>query len=117
VGSNHPAEKDAQTTQTTQHRQPNMDMLIVMSENIYYNLQDKFIAIDSIYQKLSEIFDKVDCLQRAVARVCGQQSDFKVEYAEDMTEVKRLLHELRRNKVWTPRERVLVRNDSNRSRY
>jgi hypothetical protein len=31
--------------------------------------------------------------------------DFRTEYAEDIAELKRALQELRRNKVWIPRER------------
>ena len=61
---------------------------------------------ESYTKKLSELFDKLDCIQRAIAGIRGQQSDFKAEYAEDITEIKRLLHELRRNKVWIQREGV-----------
>jgi hypothetical protein len=60
--------------------------------------QDKLIV-----QKLSEIFDKVDCLQRAVALLCGQTGDLKAEYTEDMTDLKRILQDLQRNKVWACR--------------
>jgi hypothetical protein len=108
VGTNQPA------TDTDAVR-PQQQAMYTMIEKDNNNEQDKFIAIDSdsttitstsIYQKLAEIFDKVDCLQRAVARICGQQSDFRVEYSEDIAEVKRQIHELRRNKVWFPRESV-----------
>ena len=84
-----------------------------MSKDSYHNQQDKFIVdctisptTTTIYQILSEILDKVDCLQRAVAMVSGQHSDFKAEYSEDMAEVNRQLSELRRNKVWLLRERI-----------
>jgi hypothetical protein len=60
----------------------------------------------SIFQILQETNDKVECLQRAVAISCESQSDFRAEYAEDIAEVKRLLQELRRNKVWISRERA-----------
>jgi hypothetical protein len=60
----------------------------------------------SILQILHETQDKVECLQRVVAVSCESQSDFKAEYAEDIAEVKRLLQDLRRNKVWIPRERA-----------
>jgi hypothetical protein len=73
-------------------------------DNLNSQSDNFFVDLVSISQKLCEIFDKVDCLQRAVALVSGQQSDFKAEYAEDMTEVKRVLHELRHNKVWFPTE-------------
>jgi hypothetical protein len=78
-----------------------------MSDNNYHNGPDKFIDDSGyIHKKFSEIHDKVDCLQRAIAMVCGQQSDFRAEYAEDITEIKRQLHELRRNKVWLAQERL-----------
>ncbi|MFL6423061.1 MAG: hypothetical protein ACJ71R_05675 [Nitrososphaeraceae archaeon] len=78
-----------------------------MIKGSYHNQQDKFIVDSiSIYQKIPEIFDKVDCLQRAVAAMCAAYHDFRAEYSEDITEVKRQLHELRSNKVWIPRERV-----------
>lgn len=63
--------------------------------------QDKLIV-----QKLSEIFDKVDCLQRAVALVCGQTSDFKAQCTEDMTELKRILQDFQRNEIRLCRERL-----------
>jgi hypothetical protein len=38
--------------------------------------------------------------------MCAGHHDFKAEYTEDITEVKRALQELRRNKIWIPRERL-----------
>jgi hypothetical protein len=62
--------------------------------------------LDLEAKKFYELFDKIECLQRAVAAMCAAYHDFTAGYSEDITEVKRQLHELRRNKVWIPRERV-----------
>jgi hypothetical protein len=59
-----------------------------------------------ILKNQQETDDKVECLQRAVTIICSNQSDFKAEYSEDIAEVKRQLQELRKNKVWIPREEV-----------
>ena len=51
-----------------------------------------------------ETHDRIECLQRAMATMCAAYHDFRAEYLEDIAEVKRALHELRRNKVWVARE-------------
>lgn len=62
--------------------------------------------LESHTKKLSELLDKIDCLQKAVASMCAAYHDFRAEYSEDITEIKLQLHELRRNKVSLPREAV-----------
>lgn len=75
------------------------------SKDSYHNRSDKYFS-DSIHTKFDDIVLRIDALQRAVAGVCGggQTSNFKAEYREDITEVKRLLHFLRKNKAWISRE-------------
>jgi hypothetical protein len=58
-----------------------------------------------LYDLLKEIFDRVQCLQRAIVVMCKGYHDFKAEYAEDIAELKRALQDLR-NKVWLAREAV-----------
>jgi hypothetical protein len=53
-----------------------------------------------------ETSDTVRSLQKAIAGLRQQVQDSRAEHAEDNAEIKQLLHELRRNKVWIPRERV-----------
>jgi hypothetical protein len=59
-----------------------------------------------ILKKQDETEDKIQCLQRAMAMLCGQVSDFKAEHYEDSAELKQRLDDLSRNKVWIPRERA-----------
>ena len=65
-----------------------------------------FVDSSSVYKMVSELADQLHSVQRAIAAVRGEQSDFKAEYLEGMSEVKRALQELRSNKVWLPRERI-----------
>jgi hypothetical protein len=67
---------------------------------------DGTAEISNVYDLLKEIFDRVQCLQRATVVMCAGHHDFKAEYTEDITELKRAIQELRRNKVWIPRERI-----------
>jgi hypothetical protein len=71
-----------------------------------YLAGDRTVDISAVFDLLKEIFDHVQCLQRAIVVMCEGDRDFKAEYAEDMAELKRAVHELRRNKVWIPRESV-----------
>jgi hypothetical protein len=63
--------------------------------------------LDSDFKILSEeLLDKTECVQKAIAAMRSDTQDFRVEYSEDISEVKRALHELRRNITWISRERV-----------
>jgi hypothetical protein len=50
--------------------------------------------------------DYVHSLQKSVAGLRQQVQVFRAEHYEDNAEVKRLLHELCRNKVWLSKEAV-----------
>lgn len=67
---------------------------------------DGTVEISTVLDLLKETYDRVQCLHRAVVVMCAGHHDFKAEYTEDITEVKRALQELRRNKIWIPRERL-----------
>lgn len=67
---------------------------------------DGTVEISDVFDLLKDTYDRVQCLQRAIAAICASHHDFKAEYSEDMAEVKRALQELRRNKIWIPRERL-----------
>jgi hypothetical protein len=67
---------------------------------------DKTVDISTVFDLFKETFDRVQCLQRAILVMCEGHHDFKTEYARDMTELKRKLQDLGRNKVWIPRERI-----------
>lgn len=65
-----------------------------------------FALVERFSQKLEEIDDKLQCLQRAVAASCACQGNFKAEHAEDIAEVKRKLDDIRRSQLWFARERA-----------
>jgi hypothetical protein len=88
-----------------------------MPEDIYDDVQNKVIAGGNNHKNkndisqlililICELSDRIDCLQRAMAMLCAQFLDFKAESLEDNAELKRMLHELRKNKVWIERGRV-----------
>ena len=61
-----------------------------------------FFHSDKEQSQISEILDRIDCLQRAIAGVRGQHANFRAEYGDDITEIKRQLYQLRKNKEWVP---------------
>jgi hypothetical protein len=61
---------------------------------------------ESHSKKLSELLDKIDCQQRAVAALRGDEQDFRAEYLEGIAELRGELHKIGRNKVWLTRELV-----------
>jgi hypothetical protein len=69
-------------------------------------IPDGTLENSAVFDLLRETYDHINCLQRAVAVMCEGFHDFRAEYAEDITEVKWQLQELRKNKVWFPRERA-----------
>jgi tyrosine-protein phosphatase YwqE len=71
-----------------------------------YVADDGRVDVPAVIDLVKEIYDRVQCLQRAVVAMCAGSHDFKAEYQEDITEIKRQLSELRRNKVWITSERV-----------
>jgi hypothetical protein len=50
----------------------------------------------------TDLVDRLDCLQRAVAGLRGQVQDFKAEYTEDIAELKQQLQQ-----QYTTQRRVL----------
>jgi hypothetical protein len=90
--------------------------MIITEENDKASLKDcctegiQKVEISALVQLLlnnqKETYDNVHSLQKAIAGLREQVRDFRAEYCEDSVEVKRLLQELRRNKVWLPRENV-----------
>jgi hypothetical protein len=76
-----------------------------------YNPADKpFCEFFTLYRFLvknqGETQANLRSLQKAVAGLREQVEDFRAEQVEDNEEIKRQLQELRRNKVWLPRERA-----------
>jgi hypothetical protein len=71
-----------------------------------YLTGDGTVEISAVYDLLKETYNRVQCLQRAIVMMCAAYRDFRAEYSEDITEVKRQLNELRRNKVWILKEGV-----------
>src|SRR5690349_9299171 len=74
-----------------------------------YRNDDTIADISAVFDLLREVFDRVQCLQRAIVVMCEGHRGFKAEYVEDMAELKRKLQDLGTNKVWIPRERIWQR--------
>jgi hypothetical protein len=64
------------------------------------------IEISAALDLLKEIYHNLHSLQKAVAGLHEQVQDFSAENCHDNAEVKRLLLEFRRSKVWLSREAV-----------
>jgi peptidoglycan hydrolase CwlO-like protein len=71
----------------------------IQNPEIYYLVQ-------LLLKNQKEADNYVHSLQKAVAGLREQVQDSRAEQAEDNAEVKRLLQELRRNKVWIPTEQI-----------
>ncbi len=64
------------------------------------------MEISAALDLLKEIYHNLHSLQKAVAGLREQVQDFSAEHCHDNAEVKRLLLEFRRSKVWLSREAV-----------
>jgi peptidoglycan hydrolase CwlO-like protein len=80
-----------------------------MVKEQYNSHQDKFYFTAHLgenqqfkYSSETEIDDKIESLQKAIAGLRGQLEDFRAEQREDNAELKRLLREVR----WISRESV-----------
>jgi hypothetical protein len=62
--------------------------------------------VQLLLKNQQETHDNIRSLQKSIAGLREQVEDFRAEHSEDYAEVKCLLHDLRRNKVWIPRERI-----------
>jgi hypothetical protein len=73
---------------------------------VSYRNGETIADISAVFDLLREVFDRVQCLQRAIVVMCEGRCDFKAEYAEDIAELKCKLQDLGRNKVWVARDRL-----------
>jgi len=72
-----------------------------------HNLQSTEISdlIQLLLKNQQETNENVHSLQKATAGLREQLEDFRAEQTEDNAEFRRMLTEVKRNKVWIPRER------------
>jgi hypothetical protein len=82
-------------------------MHVEYNDSGYLKCSCNFFALFRFLDKKQKETDaNIQSLQKAIAGLREQVEDFRAEQLEDNEEIKRQLNEVRRNKVWFPRERV-----------
>lgn len=64
----------------------------------------RYWHISQLVSIISDLDDKVGYVQKAIAGLREQIADFKEEYSEDTTDLKRQLQDLDKNRTWIARE-------------